>query len=191
VPTSAIEVVDETVSEAMSCTMFVADFASQFSKTLALKPVTYQELNAAINAEGLLDGRDVLWDLYEGLMRFLLNVRTDLQCLCPEPLADCQPLQTYERIPSANEQMTNGNCRGMLAAKCSWAGLMLPCAWFAEHHRSCGAEVAKLLGSGYLAGGCTALLPVPHGQIPGPESDGGSRYAFTICFILRTSYSIT
>lgn len=59
----------------MSCTMFVADFATQFQKTLGVKPVLYQELNAAVNAAGVLDGRDVLWDLYEGLMRFLLNVR--------------------------------------------------------------------------------------------------------------------
>jgi hypothetical protein len=76
VPTAAIETVDEETSEALSCTMFVADFTTQFSKALGVKPVMYQELNAAICAPRVLDGRDVLWDLYEGLMRFLLNVRS-------------------------------------------------------------------------------------------------------------------
>lgn len=66
---------DEVASEAVSRTMFVADFATQFGELLAVRPVGYQELQAVVSAEGSSDAREPLWELYEGLMRFLLNVR--------------------------------------------------------------------------------------------------------------------
>ena len=60
--------------------MFVADFASTFHQPLGLPhTVNFRQLQEAIAAEGQLDGREVLWELYEGLARFLLNV--SLQCL--------------------------------------------------------------------------------------------------------------
>ena len=85
-PTGALETIDAATSHAMSATMFVADFASTFQLPLGLpRPVSFRQLQEAITAEGQLDGREVLWELYEGLMRFLLNVRPRLLfwcCLC-------------------------------------------------------------------------------------------------------------
>ena len=75
VPTGDIVPMDETASEALSRTMFVADFASQFCELLGVRPVGFQELQAAIVGNGSAATREPLWELYEGLMRFLLNVR--------------------------------------------------------------------------------------------------------------------
>lgn len=75
VPTASLERIDAAQSHAMSATMFVADFATTFQQPLGLAcPVSFRQLQEAIGAEGHLDGREVLWELYEGLMRFLLNV---------------------------------------------------------------------------------------------------------------------
>ena len=74
-PIGPLETIDAVTSHAMSATMFVADFASTFHHPLGLpRAVNFRQLQDAIAAEGQLDGRDVLWELYEGLMRFLLNV---------------------------------------------------------------------------------------------------------------------
>ena len=82
-PLAAIEMMGSEASDALTCTMFVADFSSQFAMTLGLQPVSYRQLHAALTAEGVLSSREALWDLYESLMRFLLNVR---------PLLPCSPL---------------------------------------------------------------------------------------------------
>ncbi|BDA46316.1 probable Bromodomain adjacent to zinc finger domain protein 1A at N-terminal half [Coccomyxa sp. Obi] len=76
VPTAEIEPMDEMTSEALSRTMFVADFATQFAHWLGVRPVGYRELAAAIEAPGTGAIREPLWQLYEGLMRFLLNNTT-------------------------------------------------------------------------------------------------------------------
>jgi hypothetical protein len=60
--------------------MYVADFASHFSIQLGVRPVSYAELAPALAAAGALAGREPLWDLYEGLMRFVLNVRAPPAC---------------------------------------------------------------------------------------------------------------
>ena len=71
--------IDAATSHAMSATMYVADFASTFHLPLGLpQPVHFRQLQDAIAAEGQLDGREALWELYEGIMRFLLNVRPAL-----------------------------------------------------------------------------------------------------------------
>ncbi len=88
VPTAGIEPMDEVTSEALSRTMFVADFATQFAHWLGVRPVGYRELAAAIEAPGTGAIREPLWELYEGLMRFLLNV-----CACPQPMCQCPTLQ--------------------------------------------------------------------------------------------------
>lgn len=87
VPTAEIAPMDDAASEALSRTMFVADFASQFCELLAVRPVGYQELQAAIVGNGTGATREPLWEIYEGLMRFLLNVRAH-PCL-PKP-SHCQ-----------------------------------------------------------------------------------------------------
>ena len=71
----SVEPLDERTSASISCTMFVADFASHFARQLGTSPVSYASLVAAASAQGVLPGREPLWDLYEGLMRFVLNVR--------------------------------------------------------------------------------------------------------------------
>ncbi len=82
-PTGALETIDAATSHAMSATMFVADFASTFQLPLGLlRPVSFRQLQKAITAEGQLDGREALWELYEGLMRFLLNVRPRFPFWC-------------------------------------------------------------------------------------------------------------
>ena len=74
-PVGPLETIDAATSHAMSAAMFVADFASTFHHPLGLpRAVNFRQLQDAIVAEGQLDGREVLWELYEGLMRFLLNV---------------------------------------------------------------------------------------------------------------------
>lgn len=74
-PVGPLETIDAASSHAMSDAMFVADFASTFHQPLALpRIVNFRQLQDAIAAEGELEGREVLWELYEGLMRFLLNV---------------------------------------------------------------------------------------------------------------------
>ncbi|CAL5227755.1 g10774 [Coccomyxa viridis] len=76
-PVGPLETIDAVTSHAMSATMFVADFASTFHHPLGLpRAVNFKQLQDAIAAEGQLDGREVLWELYEGLMRFLLNNTT-------------------------------------------------------------------------------------------------------------------
>ncbi len=52
VPTAEIEPMDEVTSEALSRTMFVADFATQFAHWLGVRPIGYRELAAAIEASG-------------------------------------------------------------------------------------------------------------------------------------------
>ncbi|CAK0750991.1 hypothetical protein CVIRNUC_002033 [Coccomyxa viridis] len=77
VPTATVERIDAATSHAMSATMYVADFASTFHLPLGLpQPVHFRQLQDAIAAEGQLDGREALWELYEGIMRFLLNNTT-------------------------------------------------------------------------------------------------------------------
>ena len=74
-PTGPLEMIDAATSHAMSAILFVADFASTFHQPLGLpRAVNFRQLQDAIAAEGQLDGREVLWELYEGLARFLLNV---------------------------------------------------------------------------------------------------------------------
>lgn len=70
-----VPTLDDPSSTAISCAMFVADFASHFSIQLGVRPVSFAQLAPAIAAQGELTGREPLWDLYEGLMRFVLNVR--------------------------------------------------------------------------------------------------------------------
>ena len=107
----------------MSATMFVADFASTFHHPLGLpRAVNFKQLQDAIAAEGQLDGREVLWELYEGLMRFLLNVSLQT-CLCfhsPEHARCVRGIALHVKLPqmllasmrlylinACNEQSTN------------------------------------------------------------------------------------
>ena len=75
-----METLDECASASVACAMFVADFASHFSIQLGVRSVSYAELAPALAARCVLPGREPLWDLYEGLMRFVLNVRTPPLC---------------------------------------------------------------------------------------------------------------
>lgn len=58
--------------------LFVADFSSQFAKVLKVKPPTYQDLVGLLESgePGSADLAESLWDLYEGLVKLVLQVLT-------------------------------------------------------------------------------------------------------------------